>query len=74
MEITTSQELLDVLVAHLNAGKRLMIKSYTRPTVYDKRHITMFRASTREGDTGVYVGWPGKRSVYVAPQMWAFEK
>lgn len=74
MEIMTSKELLDALVAHMTAGKRVMVQSYTRPVIYDKRHISMFRASSREGDTGVYVGWPGKRSVYVTAGQWAFEK
>lgn len=69
----TSQELLDKILATLAAGKRVVIRSYTRPVIYDKRHATMFRACTN-GDRGIRIGWPGKRSVYATEGMLGFEQ
>ena len=44
----TPQERLEKITTHLQAGGRVMTCSYTRPIVYDKRHISMFRATDKD--------------------------
>lgn len=70
METIETTTLSDRIVNHLLAGGRVMLASYTRPTIYDKRHVSMFRQNGR----GVRIGWPGKRSVYADPSHIVFSQ
>jgi hypothetical protein len=36
-------DLIAKIAAHLNSGGRVMIATYTKATVYDKRHVAMFK-------------------------------
>lgn len=49
-----------------------MVASYTRPTVYDSRHVSMFRPDA--DGRGIRIGWPGKRSVYCFQCSLVFSK
>jgi hypothetical protein len=73
-QMTESQALAAKVAEHLMNGGAVMVKSYTRPTVYTSKHVTMFRASSRETDRGIYIGWPGRKSAYVTPEMLAFSR
>lgn len=67
-----SAALVAKITAHLSAGGRVMVKSYTRPTIYTKRHVDMFRATPES--TGVRIGWPGRSSVFCYAGSIAFLK
>ncbi len=41
----TATERLDRITKHLNAGGKVMAVTYTKATMYDKRHVSMFRVS-----------------------------
>lgn len=72
--MTESQALAAKIQEHLSKGGQVMVKSYTRPTIYGPKHVSMFRASSVATDRGVRIGWPGRSSVYVTPEMLAFSK
>jgi hypothetical protein len=59
----TIQEIHD----HLKAGNEVALVTYTRITVFDKRHIDYIRADAR--GAGFRLGWPGKQSVYAFPNQ-----
>jgi hypothetical protein len=69
-----SQALAAKVAEHFANGGAVMVKSYARPTVYTAKHAVMFRASKRETDRGIYIGWPGRKSVYVTAEMLAFSR
>lgn len=66
------RKLWQKIVDHLNAGGRILLKSYTRPTIYDKRHVAMFHPPKRPTERGVYIGWEGRKKVYADPSHIAF--
>lgn len=66
--MTEGQALLARVREHFARGGSVMVKSYTRPTIYTPRHAAMFHSR----DRGVQIGWPGRSSVYVTPEMIAF--
>ncbi len=67
-----ASQLVETIKAHLIAGGRVMVASYTRPVIYDKRHIDMFRAD--QDTRGVRIGWPGKKSVYAFQSSIVFSR
>ena len=69
---TTATELVTRIKAHLGAGGKVMLASYTRPVIYDARHADMFRPDA--DDRGVRIGWPGKKSVYAFQSHVVFSK
>lgn len=46
-----AREQYSFIMNALNSGKRIMTGSYTRPTIYDARHIEMFKC----GKSACYV-------------------
>jgi len=43
-----ARERLAAILAHLAAGGRVMVATYTRATIYDQRHADMFTATDRD--------------------------
>lgn len=48
LRLHTAQQKARQIAAHLAAGGRVMVATYTKATFYDQRHAAMFRA-TRSG-------------------------
>jgi predicted secreted protein len=67
-----SQLLLDRILAAFAAGRRVRIATYTRCTEFQPKHAGLFKASSRETDSGVYVQF-GRRWLYVVPSTVVIE-
>jgi hypothetical protein len=47
----TPKTILDDITKHLESGKKVLISSYAKAWRFDKRHISMFKAT----DKGLYM-------------------
>ena len=66
-------ELFNLIQAKFAAGKRVLVSTYLKTTVYSAKHAKMFKAPTKVTERGVYVQH-GRRWDYVFPQYIKFEK
>ena len=41
------RRIVSSVLGALNAGRRVTLASYTKATIYDRRHVAMFRADAR---------------------------
>lgn len=42
-----NRQIVSSVLEALSAGRRVVIGTYTKATVYDRRHVAMFRADAR---------------------------
>jgi len=59
--------------SHMLRGGFVMIRTYTRQTIYSPKHIDWFKAPKAASDTGVFVR-SGRNYVYVFPQYVHFSR
>jgi len=63
--------LFERIQAHLAAGGKVMVATYTKATLYSPKHAPLFTAPSNPREDGVYVA-RGRSRDYVLPQYVRF--